>query len=49
MMHGTEKLVIGEASYLIASGRSIFKQSLTKLIRAIVETQANQFEALSYY
>ena len=42
---GTEKLVIGEASYLVASGRSIFKQSLTRLIRAIVETQAEQFQA----
>ena len=42
---GTEKLVKGEASYLIASGRNIFKSSLTKLVRAIVETQSSHFDA----
>ena len=42
---GTEKLVIGEASYLIASGRSVFKHDLTRLVRAIVETQVKHFEA----
>ncbi len=40
---GTDKLVIGEASYLIAPGSRSQHAGLTRLIHAIIETQVNTF------
>ena len=42
---GTQKLVKGEASYLIVSGVTRLRKSLKKLIHNIVETQTKQFNA----
>ncbi len=42
---GTEQLVTGEASYLIASGERRFKPGLAALVRSVVETLANKFDA----
>ena len=39
---GTDLLLKGEASYLIASGSSRFKTRLTKLVRAVSETLAEK-------
>ena len=41
----TEKLLMGEASYLIASGRSELHKQLSLLVRGIVETLTKQFGA----
>ena len=40
---GTDKLVMGEASYLIAPGSRSQHAGLTRLIRTIIETQVNNF------
>ena len=42
---GTERLVVGEASYLTASGEPCFRQSLSRLVREIVRTLSGQFGA----
>ena len=42
---GTDSLVKGEASYLVASGRRRLKPGLTELMRTIVETLSNKFKA----
>jgi uncharacterized protein (TIGR02421 family) len=40
---GTQKLVKGEASYLVASGVTTLRPSLKKLIHSIVETESKHF------
>ncbi|MBL7127427.1 MAG: DUF1704 domain-containing protein [Ignavibacteria bacterium] len=42
---GTDNLVKGEASYLVASGSRKLKPGLTELTRTIVETLSNKFKA----
>ena len=42
---GTERLVLGEASYLIAPGTSSFRASVSHLVRKIVETLSAEFGA----
>ena len=42
--NGTDRLVKGEASYLIASGKRKFEPSLTKLMKTIVETLSGECE-----
>lgn len=42
--HGTNKLVKGEASYLIASGNRKLQPSLTTLVKTIVETLSGKCE-----
>ncbi len=42
---GTDQLVKGEASYLIASGRPQLKPSLSELIRTIVNTLSREYGA----
>ena len=43
--HGTDQLVKGEASYLIASSRPQLKPSLSELIRTIVKTLSREYGA----
>jgi uncharacterized protein (TIGR02421 family) len=40
---GTEKLVLGEASYIVASGRKEFQKDLSNLIKEIVKIQKEIF------
>lgn len=40
--NGTERLVMGEASYLIASGGTQLRKGLSSLVRAIAETLARE-------
>lgn len=42
---GTERLVMGQAAYIVASGSSQQRESLSKLIRRIVETLTPEFGA----
>lgn len=42
---GTERLVQGEASYLVAPGSSEFQRSVSKLVRDIASTQSKEFGA----
>jgi uncharacterized protein (TIGR02421 family) len=42
---GTRRLVMGEASYITATGSDSFKKQLTELIRAAVETLSLKFGA----
>lgn len=42
---GTERLVQGEASYLIAPGGSTLRRSVSKLLREIARTLSNEFGA----
>ena len=42
---GTERLVIGEASYLIISDDPRIKSSFKKLLRAIVQTLYKEYKA----
>ncbi|HUV12384.1 MAG TPA: tyrosine/phenylalanine carboxypeptidase domain-containing protein, partial [Acidobacteriota bacterium] len=42
---GTETLVVGEASYLIASGEKRFASDLSRLVRTIVHDLSNEFGA----
>lgn len=42
---GTQRLVRGEASYLIASGSSTYRSSLRRLVFSIIEAQVRQFGA----
>jgi hypothetical protein len=42
---GTEKLVLGEASYLIASGEKRFANSLSRLVHTIVKDLSSEFGA----
>ena len=40
---GTDRLLYGEASYLLASGAARFHESLNSLVKKIAETQAGVF------
>lgn len=42
---GTERLVQGEASYLVAPGSSEYRRSVSKLVRDIASTLSNEFGA----
>lgn len=42
---GTERLVKGEASYLVAPGAARFRESVSNLVRGIVETLAAEYGA----
>jgi len=43
---GTERLVMGEASYLVAPGAPKFRKSLTHLLRRVVATLSAEFGAI---
>ena len=42
---GTERLVMGQASYMVASGNRQLRESLSELIRNVVKTLAPEFGA----
>ncbi|MCH5375706.1 MAG: hypothetical protein JJ992_17175, partial [Planctomycetes bacterium] len=42
---GTQRLVKGEASYLIAPGAATFRKSVSELVRQVVKTLSDEFGA----
>ena len=42
---GTEKMVVGEASYLIVSGEKRFEKRVSRLIRAVAQDLSAEFGA----
>lgn len=42
---GTERLVKGEASYLVAPGAAAYRESVAELVKRVVETLASEFGA----
>lgn len=43
---GTDRLVVGQGSYLVAAGKEAAQEAVGRLVEAVVETLAGQFQAV---